>query len=249
MPTPSETISTLHTKVVDAAKGYEEAMDIARRDQVGELCAELRRTHLKHAHELAGLLLERGERADADGSFMSTVHKVALNVRFAITADEKSLLPGLRDGEKRIMEAYDRVPAGAVLVIQAVGDLHGAVIGDVLSHRLKKAGVLGIVVDGPVRDVEGMIKYGPGSWSGSISMAGMKTVSVSVETGITINVRGVGVSPGDLVAADSDGVMFHPAGEAVSLLEKAVSFLKAEQTAHEQIAAGSGAAASYRPKT
>lgn len=107
MPTPSETISTLHTKVVDAAKGYEEAKDIARRDQVGELCAELRRTHLKHAHELAGLLLERGERADADGSFMSTVHKVALNVRFAITADEKSLLPGLRDGEKRIMEAYD----------------------------------------------------------------------------------------------------------------------------------------------
>ncbi len=149
----------------------------------------------------------------------------------------------------RIMEAYDRVPAGAVLVIQAVGDLHGAVIGDVLSHRLKKAGVLGIVVDGPVRDVDGMIKYGPGSWSSAINMAGMKTVSVSVETGITINVRGVSVSPGDLVAADSDGVMFHPAGEAVSLLEKAVSFLKAEQTAHEQIAAGSGAAASYRPKT
>lgn len=149
----------------------------------------------------------------------------------------------------RIMEAYDSVPAGAVLVIQAVGDLHGAVIGDVLSHRLKKTGVLGIVVDGPVRDVDGMIKYGPGSWSSAVNMAGMKTVSVAVETGITIDVRGVSVSPGDLVAADSDGVMFHPAGEAVALLEKAASFLKAEQTAHEQIAAGSGAAASYRPKT
>jgi hypothetical protein len=38
---------------------------------------------------------------------MSLVHKVVLNVRFAFTADEQSLVPGLRDGEKRILEAYD----------------------------------------------------------------------------------------------------------------------------------------------
>ncbi|WP_209425310.1 DUF2383 domain-containing protein [Pararhodobacter sp. SW119] len=107
MPTPSETISSLHTKVVDAAKGYEEAREIGRRANVGDLCDELRKTHMSHAHELAGLLLERGERPDSDGSFMSVVHKVVLNVRFALTADEKSLLPGLRDGEKRILEAYD----------------------------------------------------------------------------------------------------------------------------------------------
>jgi hypothetical protein len=38
---------------------------------------------------------------------MAFVHKAALNVRFAITADEGSLLPGLRDGEKRIVASYD----------------------------------------------------------------------------------------------------------------------------------------------
>lgn len=149
----------------------------------------------------------------------------------------------------RVLEAYDSVPAGVVLVIQGVGDLHGALIGDVLSHRLKKKGVLGIVVDGPVRDVDGMVRYGPGSWSSAVNMAGMKTVSVDVETGVMVSIRGVAVSPGDLVAADSDGVMFHPAGEAVALIEKATTFMKAEQASHEQIEAGQGASTAYRPKT
>lgn len=148
----------------------------------------------------------------------------------------------------RVMEAYDSVPEGSVLVIQAIGDLHGAVIGDVLAHRLRKGGVLGIVVDGPVRDVEGMIKYGPGTWSRAVNMAGMKTVSVAVETGVTISIGGVSISPDDLVAADCDGVMIHPAGEAIPLIDKATSFMKAEQLSHERIAAGAGAATSYLPK-
>ena len=107
MPTPVETLSTLYTTVVDAVKGYDDAAEIAKRDQVGTLCAELKRRHMTHAHDIAGLLLERGERPDADGSYMSVVHKIVLNARFMITADEESLLPGLRDGEKRLLEVYD----------------------------------------------------------------------------------------------------------------------------------------------
>jgi len=107
MPTPIEIISTLHTKIADAGKGYEEAMSIGNHAAFTSLCADLRQRHLTHAHELAGLLLKRGERADGDGSFMSVVNKAALNVRFAVSADETSLLPSLRDAEKRLLEAYD----------------------------------------------------------------------------------------------------------------------------------------------
>ncbi len=107
MPDVAETISALHTQLVDAVKGYEEAESLAKRNPIGGLCTELREAHLKHAHELAGLLLEHGHRPDADGSYMSLVHKAVLNVRFAFTADESSLLPGLRDGEKRILASYD----------------------------------------------------------------------------------------------------------------------------------------------
>ncbi|MCC5964548.1 MAG: DUF2383 domain-containing protein [Natronohydrobacter sp.] len=107
MPTPVETLSALHTTLVDAVKGYEEASKLARRDDLGALSAEIKRVHMNNAHELAGRLLEHGERPDADGSYMTLVHKLALRARFIVTADEKSLLPALRDGEKRILERYD----------------------------------------------------------------------------------------------------------------------------------------------
>ncbi|MGY6248363.1 RraA family protein [Bosea thiooxidans] len=153
------------------------------------------------------------------------------------------------ENRQRFLDAYDAVQAGSVLVIQAVGDLRGAVIGDVLAHRLKVAGVLGIVVDGPIRDVAGMIEHGPGTWSESVTLAGMQTTGVSVETGVEVLIGGVKVVPGDLVAADTDGVMFHPASEIDRLLKQASVFQNAEQLSHERIAAGTGAGASYLPKS
>lgn len=107
MPSPVETLSSLHTTLIDAVKGYDEGASIAKRDEVGGLCKDLKTRHMASAHAIAGLLLERGERPSADGSFMSTVHKLVLNTRFLLTADEKSLLPGIRDGEKRLLETYD----------------------------------------------------------------------------------------------------------------------------------------------
>ena len=109
MPTPVEILSSLHTTLIDAVKGYDEGASIAKRDDLGSLCKELKTTHMSSAHAIAGQLLERGERPIADGSFMSTVHKLVLNTRFLLTADEKSLLPALRDGEKRILTVYDDV--------------------------------------------------------------------------------------------------------------------------------------------
>lgn len=107
MPTPVETLSELHTTLVDAVKGYEDAANLAKRDAIGAICTDVKRVHMNHAHDIAGRLLEHGERPDADGSYMSLMHKLALHARFIITADEKSLLPALRDGEKRILERYD----------------------------------------------------------------------------------------------------------------------------------------------
>ncbi len=107
MPTAIEIISSLHTKITDTAKGYEDAMKIGNHERVATLCADLRKQHLTHAHDLAGLLLERGERPDGDGSFMSLVQKAALNARFVISADETTMLPSLRENEKRLLEAYD----------------------------------------------------------------------------------------------------------------------------------------------
>lgn len=109
MPSPVEILSDLHTAVVDAVKGYDEGASIAKRDDIGALCEDIKTTHMASAHEIAGQLLERGERPTADGSFMGAVHKLVLNTRFLLTADEKSLLPALRDGERKLLTKYDDV--------------------------------------------------------------------------------------------------------------------------------------------
>lgn len=153
------------------------------------------------------------------------------------------------DNRMRIMQAYDKVPRDAVLVIQGVGDLHGAVIGDVLSHRLKKMGVLAIIADGPVRDIDGIEKYGPPTWAAEVNMAGMLTVSVGVEIQVPVVIGGASVKPGDLIAADADGVIVSPAAEIGQMLDKARAFQKAESESHRKIAAGADAAASYLPKS
>lgn len=107
MPTPTEILSRLHTQLIDAARGYEDAESAIRQPEISGLCSELRRVHIRHAHEIAGLLAERGARPESDGSLMSVVHKAVINARVALTADDASILPGLRDGEKRIAAAYD----------------------------------------------------------------------------------------------------------------------------------------------
>ncbi len=107
IPTQSELLSRLHTQVIDAARGYEDAEKATRQTDIGALCAELRGVHVRHAHELAGALAELGHRPDSEGSFMSMVHKAVISARVSLTADDSSILPGLRDGEKRIVAAYD----------------------------------------------------------------------------------------------------------------------------------------------
>ena len=97
MPTPFDTTSTLHSRIADAASGDAAAAEIDNRAGVSALSAGLRRCQLVHARELADLLLAHGGRADADGSFMSAVHKAALNVRVALGADDAETLTRQRE--------------------------------------------------------------------------------------------------------------------------------------------------------
>ena len=61
----------------------------------------------RHEAELAEHLTALGEEVDDDGSFMSTVHRTVISVRSVLTGLDESILPGLIDGEERILENYD----------------------------------------------------------------------------------------------------------------------------------------------
>lgn len=170
---------------------------------------------------------------------VAPAHTIRLSRAIALDGGERT----------RVMAAYDAAPADTIVMVEVVGDLGGGVVGDVIAHRFKKLGVKATVVDGCIRDILGIEQYGVPVWSREVSMAGMVPSEVRVEVGCEVSIGGVLVKPGDIVAADMDGVFVCPAefsGEAIALAKE---FLASELTTHKNVASGRTIVEAYPSKT
>jgi 4-hydroxy-4-methyl-2-oxoglutarate aldolase len=102
----------------------------------------------------------------------------------------------------------ERAPRGSVLVVTADGFVAGY-WGEVLTVAAEAAGIVGLVIDGGVRDVAAMTRRRFPVFSRGISVRG--TIKASAPSvGQPILMTGVQVAPGDLVVADDDGVVVLP---------------------------------------
>ncbi len=100
-------LKTLHTRAIDARRGYVEALRKAEGKGMTPLFTDMIAIHARNSDELALALRTLGEQADDDGSFMSTVHRTIMDIRSMFGGLGESVLPGLIDGEKRNIESYD----------------------------------------------------------------------------------------------------------------------------------------------
>ncbi len=100
-------LKSLQTGAIDARNGYEEALEDAKGRGMTPLFAEMVRLHQSHADALAQQLAAAGQKPDTDGSFMSTVHRTIMDIRSLFGGLDASVVPGLIDGEKRNVAAYD----------------------------------------------------------------------------------------------------------------------------------------------
>ncbi len=106
--------------------------------------------------------------------------------------------------------ALDMLQPGDVFVVDAFGSLaSGGIVGDNLAFYIMKTTRAGFVIDGAIRDLEGIAAFDmAGYFRGAVPPA-IRNVMV---TGINIPVR-VGnttVMPGDIVLGDREGVTFIP---------------------------------------
>ncbi|MGQ0672075.1 MAG: ferritin-like domain-containing protein [Hyphomicrobium sp.] len=106
-PTQIEALKSLHTILIDSRNGYDEAVKDAEGKGLTPLFREMRELRSRHADEVTRYLTAAGQAADPSGSFMSSVHRAVISVRAALTGLGDSVLPGLIDGEERIISAYD----------------------------------------------------------------------------------------------------------------------------------------------
>lgn len=109
--------------------------------------------------------------------------------------------------------AMERVPRGSVLVVSTGGFISGY-WGEVLTVAAEAAGVVGLVIDGGVRDIAALVARRFPVFTRGVSMRGtIKSSSPSV--GQRISFAGTPVEVGDLVVADDDGVLVLPAEYAL----------------------------------
>ncbi len=136
-----------------------------------------------------------------------------------------------------IHKALEQAQPGDVIVIDGSGCLSQALIGGLIRTTALAKKVAGFVVDGAIRDLaewadgevpvfakghthRGPDKSGPGEVNTPVSCAGMV------------------VSPGDLILADSDGVLAIKPAEAQAVLQRAQAHLLKEENIRKNNASG-----------
>lgn len=121
-----------------------------------------------------------------------------------------------------VHKALDVVMPGDVIVVDGARSMLTALCGDMIATKAKHRGVAGFVIDGLVRDLEGIIELGgiPVFARGVTPIGplhrGPGEVNVPVACG------GVVVRAGDIVIGDHDGVVVvrhEIAGELLDILE------------------------------
>ena len=126
-------------------------------------------------------------------------------------------------GEHRaVREAADRAPAGTVLVIDGGGEVGCALWGDKMSKLALDRGLAGLVVDGAVRDVDGIEALG----FPVFAVATTPTPPARDRDGeldVEISCGGLTVRPGDYVVGDADGVVVVPAERHDEILARSSS--------------------------
>ena len=116
----------------------------------------------------------------------------------------------------------DEMPAGSVAVLDNAGRPDCTVWGGIMSLLAAHRAIAGTVVNGVCRDTQEADAAGyPLFALGRFMRTGKDRVQVDAVGG-AVSVAGVRVSPGDIVVADQDGVVFVPAGRAAEVFERAL---------------------------
>lgn len=141
-------------------------------------------------------------------------------------------------------DALERVVRpGSVVVIDAGSFTDGACLGGFVAYSLKRAGSVGLVTDGAVRDVDEIVELGyPLFAAARTPLNGARRWSL-VESDIPVTLPGhdgnaVTIAPEDLILGDADGIVVIPQAAEQQIIEDSEKLRQIERAIGEQMRAG-----------
>ncbi|HUS53943.1 MAG TPA: ribonuclease activity regulator RraA [Thermohalobaculum sp.] len=134
----------------------------------------------------------------------------AFTLRF-VPAREDLATPAAWGSPVSTRAAIEAMPQGCVTVVDAMGVTDAGIFGDILCARMKMRGVAGLVTDGVLRDIDGVLGTGLPLFCRGVAAPAAVTSMIFAGWQEPVGCGGVAVFPDDIVVADSDGAVLIPA--------------------------------------
>jgi len=160
------------------------------------------------------------------------IHRFSTDRRIAGRVQTVTLaLAGGTSGPPRHLctQAIERAAPGDLIVVEQRTGVDAAAWGGNLSLGAQVRGVAGVIVDGPVRDIDDSRRLDFPVFARDRTARTARGRIVEVATNEPITVADICVSPGDYAIADSSAVVFVARREILRVLETAESIMQKEQ--------------------
>lgn len=127
---------------------------------------------------------------------------------------------------------------GDILLVDRLGDKTHACLGGGVAFALKRRGIAGIIVDGPVADPQELRDHAVPIWARGFAAITTRTFGLGGAFNVPVSIGGAVVQPGDLVIADEGGVVIIPPAQADEAVERAIKMADTERDGMPVISSG-----------
>ena len=133
--------------------------------------------------------------------------------------------------------ALSEIEPGDIVVNGVSGFQGTAAVGDRIAGMIKNNGGVGLVTDGPMRDLDGIIETGLDCFCTGLN-PNSPFNSGPAKIGFPMNIGGTAISSGDIIVADSDGVTVVPFDKIDEVLKKLDRIIEVESAMDKQVSEG-----------
>lgn len=119
-------------------------------------------------------------------------------------------------------------PDDVIILSNDGGESYRSLIGEIMFTYLASRGAAGIIIDGPIRDIDAVRKMEMPIYATGTNPAGPYKEGPG-EINVPISCGGISINPGDIIVMDEDGVIVIPLQEAETVLKNARAFQEKDE--------------------
>lgn len=143
------------------------------------------------------------------------------------------------------LQAVDSCQPDDVLVCSAGGSVRSGIWGELLTTASRNAGCIGVIVDGAVRDLAKIREMEFPVFARGVSPYDSRDRQRVIDVNVAVELDGVTCNPGDLIAADEDGVVIVPQQAETQVVRDAWIKAHAENQVRDAIRNGMSATEAF----